>query len=262
VGAGGGSAKAEKDKKAIEAIKKKIQVIDRRIRDARKRLAVLAPEETVEEDAANNDEILVWAHDITVEPRKTYRYRFTVALYNPFYGKKVNLLEEQHGLAETITLASAPSDWSKERTAIPDRKVYIVKAFGPGNRNSGELGMGHAQAEVFRFYHGRWWMQTFPVQPGDRIGWEKTVSARGGPLAGTSIDYGTDWFVLDVVEDINADRQTEDRGWGASVLLQSLENDKVTLMGDPSVSADDPERERLREAVEDADRASDLASAG
>ncbi len=121
--------------------------------------------------------------------------------------------------------------------------------------------MGQARAEVYRFYHGRWWLDFFVLQPGDRVGATQVI--RGAPEGGpTSVDFGTSWFVLDIVGDINADRDQADRGLGARVLLQDVLDPAVTWMCDPVAAARDDERELLRQAVEDADATADLARAG
>src|SRR5204863_10014559 len=58
------------------------------------------------------DELAVWGHDITIQPGKTYRYRFTVEVYNPLFAHKVALIDSQKPLAEKFTLASQTSEWS------------------------------------------------------------------------------------------------------------------------------------------------------
>ena len=117
--------------------------------------------------------------------------------------------------------------------------------------------MCKATAEVYRFSHGRWWRETFQIEPGDRIGSERALRAlaeAGGP---SEIDYGTGWFVLDIISDIDADKQTKDRGLGAAVLLQRLDNPEVTAFRKPKSEARDFGRERLKEAVELAELAAE-----
>lgn len=260
---GGG---AERDlSKVIERLKNRIRGLNRKIGAKERELAALRGddgkvEEVVPDDANDMDEVLIYAHDINIESGAIYRYRFTVDLYNPFFARKTNLLDEQQHLADNITLSSAPSEWSEPQEVIPDRKIYITRAFGPGpdSRNAGQIGMGQATAEVFRFAHGRWWRENFLVEPGNRIGDEKQV--RGGAGDGeTAIDYGTDWFVLDVIPDIDALSNDRDRGYGATVLLQRL-GDGATAIGDPVAAEADEDRQWLRDAVDLADLSGDLAS--
>ncbi len=133
-------------------------------------------------------------------------------------------------------------------------KVYMTKAFGqgPGNR-PGQMGVGQATAEVYRFYFGRWWLESFTVEPGDRIGRTEALRRQSMDPGPQAIDYGTEWFVLDIVSDIDADRYAVDRGWGASVLLQNLSDPTTTALHDPRLVANDEERDRLKEAVDLAD---------
>ena len=39
--------------------------------------------------------MLVWTHDLSVEPGATYRYRCRVFLYNPLFARSRQLLEAQ-----------------------------------------------------------------------------------------------------------------------------------------------------------------------
>ncbi|MCP3905821.1 MAG: hypothetical protein GY715_19520 [Planctomycetes bacterium] len=217
---------------------------------------VLADAEASDPGNMSSDEVVVWAHDIAIEPNRTYRYRFTIELYNPFFARKLDLREEQHHFAESITLASEASDWSDGIRAIPPLKVYVTKADG----EQGSLGLGQATAEVFRFYYGRWWRREFPVQPGDRIGALKT--RREADSAPESIDYGTDWFVLDIIHDPDAGREAETRGLAAQVLLQHRSDSSQTMLLDPRAVGADAERSRLRDLVDQAGLADEVASAG
>jgi hypothetical protein len=263
-GGASGPTGAQKQKQ-IDNLKKRIRAIDRRLASWENEAASLRTALGVDVDAAAaaaeeaQDEIVVWAHDMTVEAGKTYRYRFTVEVYNPFYAKKLNLLEDQHALADSITLSSTPSAWSAPKRVLPDRKVYITRAYGADARGKrGTLGLGQATAEVYRFYHGRWWVDSFAVQPGDRIGTVETM--RDAEV--DSIDFGTNWFVLDIVQDIGVDREAEERGLGARVVLQSMEDEAMTMTGDPRETERDLDREWLREAVESAEANTEVASSG
>src|SRR5262245_11421368 len=50
------------------------------------------PEAPKVEVVQMGDEVMIWAHDINVQPGKTYQYRFTVELYNPLFAHKPDLM--------------------------------------------------------------------------------------------------------------------------------------------------------------------------
>ena len=108
------------------------------------------------------DLIQVWAHDLSVEPGRTYRYRLAVNVYNPFFGRKRSLVESQEALAELFTLSSAVSEWSTPIRIHPPLRVFITQA---SVNSGGPLRLGRAKAEVYRFYDGRQWRATFNVPP-------------------------------------------------------------------------------------------------
>ena len=120
--------------------------------------------------------------------------------------------------------------------------------------------MGQATAEVYSFYNGRWWLETFSVQPGDRIG--STQAIRRADAEPLEVDFGTNWFVLDIIADIDADRSAEDQGRGATVLLQSVGDGGSTRLADPIAAIRDRERQQLKEAVEEAEAPEEVAARG
>ena len=275
-GGAGGSRRGESDfetqktQERLNRLRSQILGLERKIAQYQERLAALTGEEQVTErttsgagaggDMLGGQDVVVWAHDITVEPGKTYRYRVRVDLYNPFFARTLDLMPAQQDLAHTLTLQSRPSEWSREMKAIPPLKVWVTKAVGPDvDRRTGDLGMGQATIEVYRFFWGRWWMESFPLEPGDRVGWERDLRQADATTGPQTIDYGTDWYVLDIVADIDADREAIERGLGARVLLQSIDDPNATMWCDPRVAATSWEREQLREAVDIADLSGDLA---
>lgn len=269
---GGDSIFDQSKQREIEKFRRQIGNLDTRIANYRQKLAALTGEDQVDPDEAapgapvgilDGDDVVVWAHDITVEPGKTYHYRISVDVYNPFFARTLDLMPSQHELAREIAMQSRASEWSEPVRAIPPLKVFVTKATGPGgDRKVGDLGMGQATIEVYRFFYGRWWMESFPLEPGDRVGWVRDLRQTDPGAGPQSIDYGTDWYVLDIVADIDADREAVERGWGASVLLQSLDDPQTMMWCDPQEVAEDWEREQLKEAVEMADLGGDLADSG
>jgi hypothetical protein len=200
-------------------------------------------EEAPPEEAERLDEMVIWGHDINIRAGATYRYRFVVEVYNPLFLRANDLMSAQKHMAEQFALASAASEWSMPITADPPLRLFVTNA-RPAAQNTGlgQLPAGSALAEVYRFRDGRWWQENFSVQPGEQIGGVKGKQA--------SVDYSTDWFVLDVVPEIAVDAEELSKGLGAVVLLQSLSEEGVTQRRWPRDDAADPERAYLRQEVQ------------
>jgi len=232
-------------------LKLRIGRVDVRIRATRTELRTHGIDPDAEEIVADphaaldEDEILVWGHDLTVKPGRTYRYRVTVSVYNPFFGKERSLVKNQQNLAAAFTLNSQPSDWAPPVRIHPLRRVFITSATSGG----GQHGFGRATAEVYLFHDGVQWMERFSVQPGNAIGGVKKVQR---PDDGTTVevDFTTSFFVLDIVEEIRIgrnDRGRRDLMRGEStVLLRDLNDPRILEMRDPRVEERDTERLRLQ----------------
>jgi hypothetical protein len=225
-----------------------------------KRLGEQVPEQEKPEVEAPVEEkepaiINIWAHDLSVVPGKTYRYRMTVEVYNPLFARKPELPEAQKSLADQFVLVSEPSDWTQPLVVEPPLRLFVTNAQPPNIGALGGIGVGSAVAEVFRFHNGRWWQESFRVQPGDRIGGEK--AAKGG----SAVDYTTDWFVLDVVEVLSADRSELERNFGATVVLQSLNAPETTTIRSPRDDYASAERRRLLDEVQLAELDKSVAAA-
>jgi hypothetical protein len=271
---------AERNKAKVKSLKEQIQRLDRRIERLNADLArLIGPDGANAAQAAapeQADQALTWAHDISVKPDRTYRYRATLRLYNPFFRKALNLVAEQQPLAEEFTLASKTSEWSEPITVEPMVNIFVTDARAgsssapaAGGRISDALGL--ATVEVYRFFDGRWWSAQFAVAPGDRIGGVEEVKAprplpRGDedgdgvedvpPTLPTAIDYGTEWFVVDIVAELEGAGASAlgGRDAAARVLLQSLNGGGATVLRLPSSDRSDPRRQELEDAVDLAGR--------
>ncbi|MEM7228939.1 MAG: hypothetical protein AAF432_09005 [Planctomycetota bacterium] len=221
---------------------------------------VVVVEEVEEVDPLTQDVLQIWAHDIDVEPYAEYRYRFSVKIYNPFFARGPFLAEEQQSLAEDITITSAASDWSRPMLIRPAFEDFIVKARVGGSR--GRLAsedLGSATVEVYRFQHGRWWAETFAVEPGDRIGEARMMGAAGDEV---EVDFGTDWFVLDIVSDFLASENDRSRGIAAVVQFQNMVTGEISDVRTPRREVVDPRRRDLRDEVELANSGSGQVAMG
>jgi len=218
----------------------------------------IAPDQ--QDDATNpfeSESIMVWGHDMDVQPGETYRYRVTVRVLNPYFKRDVHLIDEQKELAEPIYLASEPSDWSSPVTAEPPVEGFVTAANAPREQRNQQFArhdLGQAFIDAYRFYDGRWWKERFTVEPGDRIGRVKSVRQDSGSSA-VDIDFGTDWFVLDIVADLDSAGSSAGRR-NANVLLQSITHPAVSAWRSPVRDKDSIRREQLEDQVESAELAS------
>ncbi|MEM1209070.1 MAG: hypothetical protein AAGI54_07360 [Planctomycetota bacterium] len=151
--------------------------------------------EAVEE---NPDEIRVWAHDLTVEPGRTYRYRVVVTVRNPLFRKtSVPAAQKEENFfrltlgpsAEELAATADPGNdastgvWSNPVTIEPELYYFLV---GSQART--------ARVEVWRVYDGRWRDALFQVTPGDPIGGtaEIEIDGQAVPLAMQADDIAVD----------------------------------------------------------------------
>ena len=152
------------------------------------------------------------------------------------------------------TIASVASEWSEPIEARPPARFFVASAkSADASGRIGRLGLGQASVDVFRFQNGRWWRERFSVEPGERIGAERTPRRAGQMLSAEPIDFTTDWFVVDVVENLDANQDDRDRGHGATVILQRIDSGEIVEWRMPSVESRSPDRERLDGFVEEAD---------
>jgi hypothetical protein len=193
---------------------------------------------------ASKDELLVWGHDLEVEPGSTYQYRSRIRAYNPFFARGNLLVDAQRdkGLAAACVMESPASDWSQEIRVSPSVRFFLTRA----NAGDGAMGLGSAQFEIFRLVDGKWRRAEMSVQPGERIG-RMDDRAAGGP-----IDFTTEHYLVDVVEDIagrgdargELQAQARDRRPGIVVIASSSRPGHEIRI--PAVDSDDPDRAKLR----------------
>lgn len=212
-----------------------------------KQLQKLAPDAAAvqaagdQSDLAKLDTLLVWGHDLGVRSGSTYRYRARLEVYNPFFARKRQLSSKQADLADAFTLRTAVSEWSEPVAIEPEVAFFLVDA-GPGE---GRLGLGSAKFEVFRYQDGERRRESFVVQPGDRIG-----DSRETGQDKREIDFGTEWFVVDVLEGLPGDSRADGKGRNVQVLVA---DDRGRTMFRTAVKdLDDANRRKFNDEVEDA----------
>lgn len=189
----------------------------------------------VAEDEEPRDHIVrIWAHDLTVEPGQTYRYRLIVTVLNPlfrqdrvpdeqreYYYDKLALGPDEQTLAET--------SWTDPVRIDPEYYFFLV-----GGSAENEL----AEIEFWQIYDGAWRRGEFQVRPGDPIAGQVEIETAEGTIA---LDMGAEAVLVDLVS----------RGGGgmrsASDAMRMLYYDKRhNAMADRMVDEDRESIDRMR----------------
>jgi hypothetical protein len=247
-GRGGDSTSDDRDAKKVIGERKSKTAALNRLQDEIKRLeaqlggAAEASGPKGPPALASLDSVLVWGHDLEVVPGKTYQYRCAARVYNPFFARKNMLVKSQQdsGIADRPVIECPVSEWSREIRVAPIVRFFAVRAT-PGD---GSLGLGSAQFEVYRLVDGKRERLEMSVQPGERIG-------RLERKAGSSIDFTTEYYLVDVVEDVlggrgagRGDASTRERR--AIAIIAPLGRDGVEYRM-PTDDLNEPERRKLAE---------------
>lgn len=267
-----GAADQKRNEATRRTLTKKLDKLNQDIAADESRLAELGAQvQTEQPDGADETDaniVRIWAHDLDVDSGHTYRYRFIVRVLNPYFKHDVHLIDSQKQLASSIYIASDTSEWSQPMTAKPPLETFVVSANPPmvnslgggATQQPGKLGLGQTSFEVYRFFDGRWWKEKFAVEPGERVGERKNI--RTADNTNVDIDFGTDWFVMDIVADLDPGESAE-RGRAASVLLQSITRPNMKVWRHPGDDATSFRRSELEDEVKQAENiASAQASAG
>ena len=114
------------------------------------------------------DPLLVWAHDDTAEPGKTYQYRIRIGVFNPIAGKDW-FQQDQADYKDQVVLWSDFSE-PTDQIEIPQR-IYMFPMDLIASANGSEKAAG-VQVEVMKYFLGRWRDYDFDVYPGQIIGYE------------------------------------------------------------------------------------------
>jgi hypothetical protein len=120
-------------------------------------------------------DLVGWAHDATVQPGKTYRYRVRYHLKNPVWNSNV----AAKNLASQFDIVSPESNWTTD-IHIPLQTQFFVTSVSPAAPPT-------ATVDVFRWQDGVLRFSSFRVAPGDLVG-----------KAMNNVDYATGFTVVDV----------------------------------------------------------------
>lgn len=174
----GGSPNPDRDQRRREQLQ---QTRDRLLRDRQRIVAELenlgytSEGEELQRDAGQpaaaarrvplleDPAVRLWAHDLTVEPGKTYRYRARVLMNNPAFGRGASLVADQKDLTEERLWRGAASGWTSPIKVDDPVYYFFLSASEQGLAGAG----ARATAEVFKFYYGYWRKGAVILEPGD-----------------------------------------------------------------------------------------------
>jgi len=187
----------------------------------------LKPRRVTNPDAPLPKQQEFYVNDLTVRPGRTYRYRVTANMLNPLFGRQQNLAPEQKPQAESLGLASEPSDWTEPVQVEPEHKFFLV---------GGSADVQTANVEVYKLYDGVWRSYTFDnIHPGDVIGGARTKKVGDGDA---QIDFGLGMVLVDLTAPSGAGGDTE-------ALMLDLRTQRLAQRSIRS-DASDPQREVYR----------------
>ncbi|MEL7087723.1 MAG: hypothetical protein AAGL98_04670, partial [Planctomycetota bacterium] len=121
------------------------------------------------------DRIKVWAHDLTAEPGKTYRYKVVVSVMNPLYQfPRLNEAQRQENFDRVAITHDetelAAANWSAPLTLDPEYHFFAL---------SGSKDQKRVNFEVWTVYDGMWRSDEFTEYPGNEIGGEAQTQDTG-----------------------------------------------------------------------------------
>jgi len=139
-------------------------------------------------------ELVFWAHDDTVEPEKSYRYRIRLGVFNPIAGTD-QFDEECKSLKNNAILWSEFSDVT-ETVEIPGRLYFFCRDKHEASKT--------VTVTVCRYVLGYWYSKDFTVKQGEVIGkvaepevaWDEKEKDVTVP---ETIDYATGTILVDVI---------------------------------------------------------------
>ena len=241
---GSSSSQSESQKRQRIGLTKKLRKYESEIERIQGELGELAPNSVTNNSTAGDavrmldtrvdERLLTWTHDLDVTSGATYRYRVTLKVFNPLFARGRQLLKDQRHLSEQFAIASVKSDWSEPVVIDPPVQFFFVRA----SEDGGTLGLGEARIELYRYHDGRQRTARFTLQPGERIG-ESAV------LGGVDVDFTTDWYLVDVIEDPAATgRQGLDHDQDAIVVCRRMDGSEIRVRV-PSSQLRNPDRVRL-----------------
>lgn len=144
--------------------------------------------ETDEDQEEQGNKIDLWAHDLTVKPGETYRYRIVLGLYNPLFHQR-DLSDQQHKEHFTKhTIHTAPSEWTDSISVRPEPQWFLVDA-----RHDSQA----VKVEMWKVHDGKPHKAEFTLRAGDVIGGTAQLKL-GAESRTTPVDLFVDAAIVDV----------------------------------------------------------------
>jgi len=112
---------------------------------------------TFDKEFSKLDDILFWAHDDTVEPDKSYRYRIRLGVLNPAAG-----INDDSGPHNNDVVLWSEFSETTDVINIPHRGYFFAKSYKEVS--------GAVSVEVLKFDMGYWRSEDFLVKPGETVG--------------------------------------------------------------------------------------------
>lgn len=142
--------------------------------------------------AKMSEPLVFWAYDDTVEPKKSYRYRIRLGVFNPIAGTN-QFSEQDKSHKNDVILWSELSD-ETEVVDIPGRAYF----FASDIQKAAKV----VTVEVCKYALGYWYSERFSVKQGEVIGKVEPVELKGeeqqpGVIVPEMIDYGTGAVFVD-----------------------------------------------------------------
>jgi hypothetical protein len=138
--------------------------------------------------------LVVWAHDDTVEPKKSYRYKVRLGVFNPVAGTN-QFSDEDKYLNEKVILWRELSDLT-EPVDIPGGLYFFPLDIQEATET--------VTVQVCRYVLGYWYSKNFLIKRGEVIGevseYKATdEEAQEGVTVPETVDYATRAVMVDVM---------------------------------------------------------------
>lgn len=198
----------------------------------------------------NATQIQVWAHDLSVKPGRTYRYRVVVAVLNPLFRQSRVSQEQQEQFYNLLALGPDGQELEASPWSNPvdvDKEHYFFLVGGSADRQM-------ASVEVWTLYEGKWRHKNFDVQPGDPIGQVITVDEQTGQV---EIDMRVHATLIDLMQ-VEASGSTIPTGGETRVVYLDHETQRIA---ERIVERDRDDPDRIRLQIEQAVADRNLAQA-
>jgi hypothetical protein len=129
--------------------------------------------------AKMREPLLFWAHDDTVVPGESYRYRIRLGVFNPIAGRDW-FREDQKDYKDKPVLWSGYSKVTETVQAPLMMHFFPLEVVAKEEKG--------VKVKVAKFHNGKWRNEDFEVRPGEMIG--KTIERKPKAGAPQTVGYG------------------------------------------------------------------------